>query len=364
MKRRFIPIILAVLIGAAFLAGRLTQGATPQPAAQAAAKTTPTAVTTAPVTTSSIDAAIESAYKRASTSVVYVVSTGVGTGSGIIYDSNGDIVTNNHVVSGASSLKVTLNSGKTYTAHLVGRDAADDLAVIRINASGLTPARFATSGSYSVAQTVLAVGSPLGLKQSVSSGLISGLHRVEQEGNGAYIADAIQTSAAINPGNSGGALATLDGTVVGMPTLVQTSTTSGTSVEGIGFAIPSERITYIASQIINKGKVAHTGRAFLGIVPTDSSGQSSFSFGFGGGTPSAPNTPGALVARVGASTPAGRAGIQQGDIITRAAGKPVTDAQDLLSVLASEKPGDSISLQVSRNGSTHTFSVKLGELPA
>jgi S1-C subfamily serine protease len=291
-----------------------------------------------------------------------VVSAGVGSGSGIIYDSRGDIVTNHHVVTGATSLTVTLNNGKTYAAHVVGSDAADDLAVIKINASGLTPARFASAGGYQVAETVLAVGSPLGLQQSVSSGLISGLHRVEQEGNGAYIANAIQTSAAINPGNSGGALVDLNGTVVGMPTLVQTSTQTGTSVEGIGFAIPSERITFIANQIIAHGKVEHTGRAFLGIVPTDSQGQSGFSFGFG--QQQQGSVPGALVARVGSSTPAGKAGIQQGDVITSANGHPVTDAQSLLTVLAQEKPGDTIALKVNRNDQTLSVNVKLGELPA
>jgi S1-C subfamily serine protease len=362
MKRRFIPVILAILVGIGFLLGRLSAPSAPQQAVQAASTGSPAASVNA-VSPSSIDAATESAYSRISKSVVYVVSAGVGSGSGIIYDSNGDIVTNNHVVTGASSLSVTLNNGRTYKAHLVGTDAADDLAVIKISASGLTPAHFATAGSYRVAETVLAVGSPLGLKQSVSSGLISGLHRVEQEGNGAYIANAIQTSAAINPGNSGGALATLDGTVVGMPTLVQTSDTSGTSVEGIGFAIPSERITFVANQIIAHGKVQHTGRAFLGIVPTDSSGQSGFSFGFGS-PPDTSSTPGALVARVGSNTPAGKAGIQQGDVITEANGQTVTDAQDLLTVLAQAKPGETITLKIDRSGQTKTIDVQLGELPA
>ncbi len=362
MKRRFIPIILAILVGVGFLVGRLSTPSASQQAAQAASTGSP-AASTSNIRTASIDAATESAYATISKSVVYVVSAGVGSGSGIIYDSKGDIVTNNHVVTGAHSLSVTLNNGHIYTARLVGTDAADDLAIIKIDASGLMPAHFATAGSYRVAETVLAVGSPLGLKQSVSSGLISGLHRVEQEGNGAYIANAVQTSAAINPGNSGGALAALDGTVVGMPTLVQTSDTSGTSVEGIGFAIPAERITFIADQIIAKGKVQHTGRAFLGIVPTDSSGQSGFSFGFGS-PPATSSTPGALVARVGSDTPAGKAGVQQGDVITAANGQTVTDAQDLLTVLAQAKPGETITLKINRSGQTKTIDVKLGELPA
>jgi S1-C subfamily serine protease len=135
----------------------------------------------------------------------------------------------------------------------VGTDAADDLAVIRISAPHLTPAHFATAGSYQAGETVLAIGNPLDLKGSVTSGLISGLHRVEQEPNGAYLSDVIQTSAPINPGNSGGALVTLDGTIVGMPTLEQTSTLDGTTAQDIGFAIPSERIVSTADQIIANG---------------------------------------------------------------------------------------------------------------
>jgi S1-C subfamily serine protease len=208
-------------------------------------------------TASAIDQATEQAYKTVSKSVVYIVGAGVGSGSGIVYDSRGDIVTNDHVINGASSISVTLSNGKTYAATVVGTDQADDLAVIHINASNLTPATFARSGSYQVGEEVLAIGNPLNLKGSVTSGLISGLHRVEQEENGAYLSDAIQTSAAVNPGNSGGALVTLDGTVVGMVTLEQTSSSSGETVQDVGFAIPSERIVYIANQIIATGEVEH-----------------------------------------------------------------------------------------------------------
>ena len=192
MKKRSIPLVLAILVGVGIVIGRLSAPTSSAPV-QAAGTSAPAATasnSSSTVSTGSIDAATENAYATASKYVVYVVSAGVGSGSGIIYDSKGDIVTNNHVVNGATSLSVTLNNGKTYAAHIVGTDAADDLAVIKINASGLTPAHFAAAGQYQVAQTVRAVGSPLGLKQSVSSCLISGLHRVEQEGNGAYIANA------------------------------------------------------------------------------------------------------------------------------------------------------------------------------
>jgi putative serine protease PepD len=356
VKRRFLALAAACLIILGGLGDRALSGSIPS--STAAAQTT---TGTANPTASSIDQATEQGYATASASVVSIVSQGVGSGSGIVYDSKGDIVTNDHVISGASGLSVTLSNGKTYTATVVGTDAADDLAVIHINASNLTPATFAGAGSYQVGQMVLAIGNPLDLKGSVTDGLISGLNRVEQEQNGAYLNAAIQTSAPINPGNSGGALVTLDGTVVGMPTLEQTSSTAGETVQDVGFAIPSERIVYIADQIVATGKVTHTGRAYLGISPSDASGQT-------GGGPFAgrptTSTSGALVSQISSSGPAAKAGIQQGDVITKVNGTTISNAQDLLNILASEKPGDSITVTLDRSGSNLTVTVTLAELPA
>lgn len=359
MKVRLLVLLAVALVALGALADHLVSPNIGRPGTASAASNGVNTVNAS--SSSSLDTATRHAYSTASPSVVYVVSAGLGTGSGIIYDANGDIVTNNHVVSGANHISVTLANGKSYPATLVGTDAADDLAVIHISASGITPARFASVGSYQVGQIGLAIGSPLGLKQSVTIGLISGLHRVEQEPNGSYLSDAIQTSAAINPGNSGGALVTLDGVVVGMPTLEQTGSSDGTAAQGIGFAIPSERIVTIANQLIASGKVQHTGRPYLGIAPTDASNQSS-SFGFGQGQGSA--TSGALVSQVAPNGPAAQAGVQQGDVITQADGTTVTNAQDLLTVLAGKKPGDTITLKIDRNGSTQTVQVHLGELPA
>jgi putative serine protease PepD len=375
MNRRLLPLAAAGLIAVGAIGDHVLNLGQKDPGAAAATATTTRnsgiQAATAPVsvsasTSTSIDAAIQNAYAVASRSVVYVSNVGIGSGSGIIYDSKGDILTNNHVVDQATKITVTLNDGRVIPATLVGTDRTDDLAVIRIHTSGLTPARFAAAGTYHVAQTVLAIGSPVGLKQSVSSGLISGLHRVEQEPSGAYLPDALQTSAAINPGNSGGALVTLDGAVVGIPTLVQTSTTSGTATQNIGFAVPSERAVLVAKQIIATGKVEHTGRAFLGIAPTDSSGgQSSSPFGIGQDpNGSAPTVAGALVSHVSSNGPAGKAGIQQGDVITSVNGLTVNNAQDLLTVLAQKKPGNTISLKLNRNGSTISVTVRLAELPA
>ena len=373
MKRRSVALIAVALIAFGALGDRVLTLSSGQPKAAAATSTStnhsrvttmslPSATTrTTTISAGVIDQATEHAYAVASPSVVYVNSIGTGTGSGIIYDSRGDIVTNNHVVTGASGIEVTLSDGRTFTAHVVGTDPADDLAVIRIQASGLTPATFANTSGYHVAQSVLAIGSPLGLKGSVTFGLISGIDRVEQEPNGANLPNAVQTSAPINPGNSGGALVTLSGVVVGMPTLEQTSAENGTSAQAIGFAIPSTRITDVANQIIATGKVQHTGRAYLGIAPTDPSTQGSpFGFGQGG---NGQITSGAVVSQVASGGPAGKAGVQRGDTITQVDGTSISSAQDLLTYLAHKKPGDTITLKIDRNGSTVTVKVRLGELP-
>ncbi len=360
-KPMLIGAILLLVVG--FAGGYLVNLAVPQSGAVAASKSLSSAatVTTSASATTSIDSSIEHAYDVASKSVVFVNSVGVGTGSGIVYNNSGDIVTNDHVVSGEKRLQVTVNSGKTYPATLVGTDAADDLAVIHVDAPGLIPAHFAAAGTYRVAETVLAIGSPLGLKQTVTSGLISGLDRTQQEPNGAYIPNAIQTSAPINPGNSGGALVTLDGVVVGIPTMVQTSTTNNESVQDVGFAIPSTRVTFVARQIVAHGKVTHTDRPYLGVAVGDSSSQQISPF-FGQG--STQTVAGAVVNQAASSGPAARAGIRQGDVITKFNGLQITSADDLLTALSSTKPGQSVQVVVNRNGTAKTFTVTLAELPA
>lgn len=313
----------------------------------------------------SIDSATERAFAKASRSVVYVENVGVGSGSGVIYDASGDIVTNAHVIENAQQLRVTLSTGRTYSARLVGRDVADDLAVLHINARGLPAAHFAGASTFRVARTVLAIGSPLGLQQSVTSGLISALNRTVQEGTGAYLPDAIQTSAPINPGNSGGALVTLDGSVVGIPTLEASDpqNNNGGAAQGIGFAVPSTRVTVIAHQIITTGKVQHTGRAYLGVTAVDATAAQQSNPFFGGSGTAAPLT-GALVQSVGAGSPAERAGVQQGDVIVAVNGTPVSGESDLLVALAHARPGSTMHLTISRNGSRSSASAALGELAA
>ena len=369
--RRGLRIVAATaLITTGVLGDRVLQASsTSGGSADAASIATASVATTSRATTatsSSLDVATERAFAVASPSVVYVDSVGVGSGSGVIYDSTGDIVTNAHVVSGATTVTVTLKSSKTYTARIVGADTADDLAVLHINASGLAPARFATAGSYTVAETVLAIGNPLGLQQSVTSGLISALGRTVQESNSAYLPNAIQTSAAINPGNSGGALVDLSGAVVGIPTLEATDSqnNNGGAAQGIGFAVPSSRVTDVAHQIIATGAVAHTGRAYLGVAATDAANaqQSQLQDPFSQGSGATTTVSGAFV--TSASGPAAQAGVRQGDVITALNGTTITGEDDLLTALAHQKPGATVTLTLTRNGSTLHVRVTLGELPA
>jgi S1-C subfamily serine protease/putative flippase GtrA len=373
------PIAAAALIIAGGLADHVVATGATTATTSAASATSSSASASAAVSASSLDAATEHAFAIAGPSVVYVNNVNVGSGSGVIYDSKGDIVTNAHVVDQAQQITVTLSTGKTYAAKLLGTDAADDLAVIHINATGLPAATFAASTQ--VAQEVLAIGNPLDLQQTVTSGLISALGRTVQESNGAYLPNAIQTSAPINPGNSGGALVNLSGQVVGIPTLEATDpqNNNGGAAQGIGFAIPSSRITYIVPQIIASGTVAHTGRAYLGLSALDSSqlssggygqggyGQGGFgggTYGQGGGTIQTPTVAGAVVQQVASGSPAAQAGMQVGDVITAANGAPVSGEDDLLAALAKAKPGATMTLTINRNGSTMTVKVTLGELSA
>jgi S1-C subfamily serine protease len=277
---------------------------------------------------------------------VVLIETNVGLGSGIIFDAQGDIVTNNHVVAGSQSFLVVLSNGKQYQGSLVGSYAPDDLAVIRIQATGLHPATFANSSNLQVGDIVMAIGNPLGLQSTVSEGIVSAMRTAIPEGNGVTLPSAIQTTAAINPGNSGGALIDLNEQVVGIPTLAATDPQlGGGAAPGIGFAIPSNTITSIAKQLIANGSVTNSGRAALGAQVGNTGGS------------------GAVVTTVKSGGPAALAGIKVGDIIKTIGGKSVTGAQAVADVLLTLKAGQQVPVGlVHADGSSATVTVTLTEL--
>ena len=285
---------------------------------------------------------------RALSPSVVQIQTQQGLGSGVVYDNRGDIVTNNHVVGNSTSFTGTLQRGDRHRATLVGTYPPDDLAVIRLRDGSAPVARFGDSAKLQVGDLVLAIGNPLGLRSSVTQGIVSSLDRTVSEGGGVVIPSAVQTSAPINPGNSGGALVDLAHEVVGIPTLAAVDPElGGTQAPGIGFAIPSNLVRQIAPQLIDRGKVTTSGRAYLGVEVA-----------------SGAEAPGVVVAGVERGGPAASAGLRRGDVIVSVAGKPVQTADDLATVLASLRPGQRVPVRVRRaDGSEATVQVRLAESP-
>src|SRR5215471_11131101 len=204
---------------------------------------------------------------------VVQIDTSNGLGSGIVIDAQGNIVTNAHVVGSATSFTITASDGSTFRGSLVGSYAGNDLAVVRAGGpnGSLKPATFGDSGQVHLGDIVLAMGSPLGLSDSVSEGIISGLNRSQSEGNGVNLTGLIQTTASIGPGNSGGALVDIGGNVVGIPTLSASGGARGGAGANIGFAIPSNQVTNAAKQLIASGTVTRSNLPFLGVSTTSTS---------------------------------------------------------------------------------------------
>lgn len=288
-------------------------------------------------------------------------STATATGSGIIISEDGYIVTNNHVVdssssnsyyelSKATSIKIKLNSDTygddaTYDATVVGQDSQTDLAVLKIEKTGLTAAEFADSDQAVVGEFVMAVGSPLGLDTTVTQGIISAVNR-EVESDGTKYT-CIQTDAAINSGNSGGALINSDGKVIGINTLKL----SGTGVEGIGFAIPINSATDVISQLKAHQKVL---RPYIGITGINLDEQTAKKYKL---------EVGVYIKSVEDFSPAEKAGLKAGDVIIKTDGKSITTMDELNEIKNSHQIGDTMTLTVNRNGSDKDISVTLEETP-
>jgi putative serine protease PepD len=319
-------------------------------------------------------------YRRTSKGVVEITVSSAGSdpfsygggpsrqaqGSGFVYDRQGHIVTNEHVVDGASSISVRFWNGVTREAEVVGTDPSTDLAVIKVGApsSLLAPLALGDSDALAVGDGVVAIGSPFGLEQTVTAGIVSALHRQMTSPNGFAIDDSIQTDAAINHGNSGGPLLNSRGQVIGVNAQIESS--SGGN-EGVGFAVPSNTARTVVSQILASGKAVH---AYLGVavetIPASVA-------------PRLDVVAGVEVAQVNSGTPAEDAGLRGsngsqtvggqtyptgGDVITAVEGRKVTTAQGLRNVLNTKRPGDVISITYSRAGESHTVDVTLAERPS
>lgn len=291
--------------------------------------------------------------ERLQPSVVAIIARGAageGEGSGVIYDREGRIVTNNHVVEGAQRITVVLASGERLPARLLATDPQTDLAVLEVDRQDLPPAEFA-GDLPRVGELAVAMGNPLGFENTVTAGIVSGLHRsVPSGGNTPALVDLIQTDAAISPGNSGGALVGRDGKVIGVN--VAYIPPQGGAVS-IGFAIPAPEVTSVADELIATGRVRH---AYLGIDPAPVTTAIAQQFGLD-------VERGTIVIAVGAGTPAARAGLRAGDIIVGAGGRQIDTVEDLYALLRNQDPGDEITLRVLRNGRDVEVDVTLGERP-
>jgi putative serine protease PepD len=275
---------------------------------------------------------------------VVAVQVGGGSGTGFVIDQRGTIVTNAHVVGDASEASVRFgDSGSAVDAEVLGSDPSSDLAVLRVDpasAPSLRPLALADSDDVRVGDAVVAIGHPFGLDRTATAGIVSGLGREIQAPNGFSIDDVIQTDAAINPGNSGGPLVDVKGRVVGVNSQIATSGAGGGTV-GVGFAVPANRVQEVVPRL---SRGATIDRPYLGLTSSAISA-------------------GVEVADVVSGGPAERAGLRAGDRIVRVDDEPVSEPGDVTDALNSHEPGDSIEIEIERNGSREQLDVTLGNRP-
>ena len=316
------------------------------------AKTTVVTTVAAGANVANTDLSVGQVAKDATKSVVEIDATSSGgdqsfpfgnngsrsaEGTGFVYDTKGDIITNQHVVSGASAVKVKFSDGSTYTATVVGADSATDIAVLHVNApsSKLVPLVLADSSKAEVGDGVVAIGNPFGLDGTVTSGIVSAVGREISSPDDTPIAGAIQTDAAINHGNSGGPLLNLRGKVIGITSQIQSE---GGGNDGVGFAVPSNTVKSIAAQLISSGKAQH---ALLGVTPADTAN-------------------GVRVATVKNGSAADDAGLKVGDVITAVGSTEIRSSAQIRAIIAGHEPGDALTLTIRRDGSSKTVHVTLG----
>jgi putative serine protease PepD len=273
---------------------------------------------------------------------------GTATGTGFVVDSSGLIVTNEHVIDGASKLTVTLQNGDQIKATLVGKDGSSDLAVLRIDPGShkLTALELSDDTGLSVGDSTYAIGSPYGLQGTLTTGVISALHRQITAPNGFSISNAIQTDAELNPGNSGGPLLNAAGEVIGVNAQVygasQTASGEASGGTGLGFAIPSSTVKRVVAALREGSSVQH---AYLGVGISDGTG-------------------GATLGTVAADGPAGKAGLKAGDVVTKVGSTSIADGDDLAAAIETLQPGQKVQVTFNRDGAGHDVTVTLGTQPA
>jgi serine protease Do len=271
-------------------------------------------------------------------------------GSGVIISPQGYVLTNNHVVDGATDITVTLHDKREFKARVVGTDPRTDIAVLKIDGSNFPVLTLADSSKVQIGDIVLAIGNPFGVGQTVTAGIVSATGRgnlgIEQ------VEDFIQTDAPINPGNSGGALVDDEGHLIGINTAILSGNSGGN--QGIGFAVPINMARHDMDEILAHGKVEH---GYLGILPQDVTPALAKAFHTG-------ETNGALVGEITPGSPASQSTLKQGDIIVAVNGQPITDASQLRLKIGMMNPNTQVTLKVLRNGSTQEVAIKLGEYPS
>jgi putative serine protease PepD len=362
---RWIPILGGAIAGGVIAlviasGSTTTRSVTTTVIQQGSAQSEPTAIRTTGGMT------INQIYKSASPGVVDILVTsqsqspslGVfggggatqkteGEGAGVVYNSNGDILTDEHVVSGATSVKVTFQDGRTAPAQVLGTDPSTDVAVIHVNvpSSELHPIPLADSADAQVGDPVVAIGSPFSLPETTTAGIVSQTGRSITAPNNYTIPNAIQTDAAINPGNSGGPLLNANAQVLGLNDQIETNNTTGSgegSSSGVGFATPISADARVANEIIAGKKVQH---AFVGVELSGSSAG------------------GAQISLVQPGTPATAAGLQSGDLITAIDGHQITSTDQFIATIDTYSPGQTVTLTIKRSGQTKQITVKLGVRP-